>query len=140
MERARELRENAARCIRLSRSINSPADVAWLEDLAAEAAHAADRLEAEEPDIDAEADPSWHLTSAHDSVRILEDRLFPDRRRSGRQDVSNVLIPLLRSESLSGLPVDPGDDGPDQLNASRGIIIWTLVSAIMWVPLLWWML
>ncbi len=146
MERARELRENAERCLRLSRSINSPADVAWLEELAAEASEAADRLEA-----DKSAGSAGHYSSSQ-QVNVLGSDgsdvsgnptgsgMFPDRRRSGRSEVSPVLIPLLRSDSLANVPFDPADDGPDQLRASRGIFIWTLVSVVVWGPLLWWML
>jgi two-component system CheB/CheR fusion protein len=68
MERARGLRENAARCLRLSRSINSPADVAWLEALAAEATQGAERIEAEEAAAAAERYPIRLIAAEPDGV------------------------------------------------------------------------
>lgn len=43
--RVQQLRDKAARCLRLAQSINAPADVALLEALAAEASQAAADLE-----------------------------------------------------------------------------------------------
>lgn len=61
-----------------------------------------------------------------------------DRRRLGRlKDINPGLIPLLRGDAMaSELPEDRCDDEPDQLRTSRGIIIWTLISAVVWLALL----
>jgi hypothetical protein len=159
MERAHQLRENAIRCLRLSGSINRPDDVAWLEALAEESTKAAEQLEAE----DVAGVAGRHLSAwiaedsrgeAHGGPGAFEGSgtltyrdtelgsdTLPDRRRSGRRDdVSSILIPLLRDDCITSLSGEPYDHNPDQLNASRGIIIWTFISAAVWVPLLWWVL
>ena len=70
----------------------------------------------------------------------LEPAAAPDRRRAGRlDDVSPALIPLLRGDSSDQLCDYPIDKEPDQLGAFRGIIIWTLISAVFFA-LLWWVL
>jgi hypothetical protein len=70
----------------------------------------------------------------------LEPAAAPDRRRAGRlDDVSPALIPLLRGDSSDQLRDYPIDEEPDQLGAFRGIIIWTLISAVFFA-LLWWVL
>ena len=70
----------------------------------------------------------------------LEPAVAPDRRRPGRRDdVSSTLIPLLRGDSPDQLRDYLIDEEPDQLRAFRGIIIWTLISAIFFA-LLWWVL
>ena len=153
MGQARELRDSATRCLRLSRSTESPDDAAWLKALAAEATQAADQIEAGETADLAKWHPSWQFGEKFDGLGALEGfdattdqdpkpgvKPLWDRRRSGRQDVSSVLIPLLRDEHLAGLRVDPTAERCDQLSASRGIIIWTLISATVWVPLLWFVL
>jgi hypothetical protein len=155
MERAHELREKATRCLRLSGSINCPADVTWLETLAAEATQAAERLEAEHAARVAGRHPSNQFVEesrgeprggpatfegpdafTYRDAELASDT-FPDRRRAGRRDdVSSVLIPLLREDSITALP----GEAADQLRAPRGVIIWTLISAAAWAPLLWWVL
>jgi hypothetical protein len=157
MTRVHELRENAERCLRLSKSINVAADVAWLEGLAAESTQAAERIEAEEVASAAEqcpmrrsAEESPYMVRfgdvALDGSDALLDRNIvltadesPDRRRPGRRDeVRPDLIPFLREDFLSGLPAEPTPDGPDHLKASRGIIIWALISVALWLPLTLW--
>lgn len=153
MGQARELRDNAARCLRLSRSIDCADDIAWLQALAAEATQAADQIETDETASLAERHPSGGLVDEFGSPGAFEASnaalngnarsapdMFPDRRRPGRREVSSVLIPLLRKGHITGLPADPAVDGRDQLSASRGIVIWTLISALVWAPLLWWVL
>jgi hypothetical protein len=156
MERARGLREKAARYLRLSRSINSPADVAWLEALAAEVTQDANRIEAEEAAGVAERYPVYRLAdeppggvgagpvAREDSdaltKRDVEFELdeVPDRRRPGRRDeVSPVLIPLLREDSITSLPGEFRTVGHDDLSASRGVIIWTLISLSIMLLVLW---
>jgi hypothetical protein len=54
-----------------------------------------------------------------------------DRRRPGRQDdVSPDLVPLLRAT----FPYieDEAEEDRDQLAASRGIVIWTLLTVAAW--------
>jgi hypothetical protein len=141
MERARELRENAARCLRLSASINVPTDVAWLEALAAEATQAAERLEAEEAAGVIRAGPGTvqGIDALTHRGAELDPAALTDRRRAGRRDdVSPVLIPLLREASNRSVLDEPTAGGPDNLGASRGIIIWTLISAAVWLPLALW--
>jgi hypothetical protein len=154
MERACELRENATRYLRLSRSIHLPADVAWLEALAADALQAAEQIEAEEAAGVGERYPARRIAEELRGVARtglgsfegsdaltnrgaeLEPDTLTDRRRPGRRGkVSPALIPLMREDPLPSFTGEPGDDGPDQLNASRGIIIWALISAVVWVPL-----
>jgi hypothetical protein len=135
MEQTRELRENAARCLRLSRSIHSPEDVAFLEALSAEAIEEAEQREAAE---------AVRLEGRYPSVRSAEvviNRSGGDRRRAGRQDdVNSMLIPLMREGSLGRLRGELIDDEPDQLRSARGIVLWLLISVAMWVSLLWWVL
>jgi GAF domain-containing protein len=142
MERARELRKNAAHCLRLSKSINSPDDIALLETLAAQATEEAEQMEALE---------AVHSDERHSGGRMAEtlaDRdaelrpaTVPDRRRSGRRDdLSAMLIPLLRENSLKKSFIELIDDEPDQLRAFGGIFIWALVTAAVWATILWWAL
>jgi hypothetical protein len=151
MERARQLRENAARCLRLSKTVNAPADGAWLEALAAEATQAAEWIETQEAAGGAAWPPAYPLAEEPRSMARAEPDAVPnrgaelepdtlsDRRRTGRRDkVSPVLIPLLREDSIASLSGKPAADGPDDLSASRGIIIWALISAAMWLPLAGW--
>jgi hypothetical protein len=155
MDRARELRENAARGLRLSDSVNAPADVACLKALAAEAIQSAERIEAEEAaagvvEYGVRCSAEEHRGAARagngafegsDAVTSREVKMEPDtltdRRRTGRRDdVSPVLIPLLREDSITSIPTsEAAIGGPDDLRASRGIIIWVLVSVAIWVPL-----
>jgi hypothetical protein len=145
---------------RLSRNLVD--DVAFLEALATALNQKADEIEATEaalgragrgyvasatsaalrpPEIPPPHDPNYDMrplvAKIGRGVEPLADAP-PDRRRSGRQtEVSPVLIPLLREDSkTSDLPCHPADDRQDQLRASRGIIIWTLISAIVWLSLL----
>jgi hypothetical protein len=156
LEPAPHLRENAARCLRLSKSVNSPGDIAFLEALAAKFIHEAEQREA------AEAGTAGHVVSAtSDGARDVSPRYDPnlpavrssvpisrdtkpayvssDRRRPGRRDnVSPALTPLLREESSQRLPVESADDRSDNLRSARGIIIWVVVSAAIWLLLLLW--
>ena len=50
-----------------------------------------------------------------------------------------MLIPLLRGDSPDQLRDYLIDEEPDQLRAFRGIIIWTLISTILFA-LLWWVI
>lgn len=151
MESARQLRDKAARYLMLSQTINAPSDIAWLEGLALEATQAAERIEAE--DVVGVADgPVTSLLhdepgagAAGDSVTFakrdvgLEASVIPDRRRPDRRDdVSPALIPLLREDSLSNLSNGAAAATQDDLSASRGIVIWALISAAAWVPLVVW--
>jgi hypothetical protein len=153
MERARELRENAARCLRLSKTINAPADVAWLETFAAESTRAAEWMEAKEAAgvVDQYA-ARWSVEGSPGVARAEADALpnrgarlepdtLPDRRRPGRRDdVSPVLIPLLRGDSITSLSGNPAADEPVDLGASRGVIIWALISVAVWASLVSWMI
>ncbi len=152
MGQARALRDSATRCLRLSRSIECPDDVAWLTALAAGATQAADQIEADETvglakwHSSCQMDGQFARPGSFEDFDATTDRdakpgpyTLWNRRRSGRQDVNSVLIPLLRDEHLAGLPGDPADRC-DQLSASRGIVIWTMISAAVWAPLLWWVL
>jgi hypothetical protein len=68
----------------------------------------------------------------------LEPATAPDRRRLGRrEDVSPMLIPLLRDDFSARLRNHLIDEEPDQLRSFRGIILWVPVSAALWVLLLW---
>jgi hypothetical protein len=112
MERALELREKAARCLRLSKCVSSPADVAYLEALAAEAINDAEQREA-------------YMLANREAEQ--EPDTLTDRHRPGRRDdVSPRLIPLLRENLSNSL-----NDEPDQLRASRGIITWAVISAVV---------
>jgi DNA-binding response OmpR family regulator len=140
--RASELRENAARCLRLSGSINSPGDVAALEAMAAQATEEAEQMEAVEAVRFGERQSDCRMTGplanrdAEPSIDITVDR-----RRPGRQDdVIPMLIPLMRRDPLERLFVEPTDREPDQHVAFVGIFIWGLMSAAVWAPLLWWVL
>jgi hypothetical protein len=156
MDSARQLRENAERYLRLSRSVNSQSDIAWLESLADAANRSADRIEINESAGAAEqhvtgqaphevghtepvafnAPGALSSREAEPASEVLADRRRPERRH----DVNPVLIPLLREHSLSSLPNEPVAGGHDDLSASRGIIIWLLVSVVMWMPLAFWII
>jgi hypothetical protein len=151
MERARELREYAARCLRVSRNVNVPADVAWLEALAAQATQAVEWIETKEAADGAAWPPAYPLAEEPRGMApadsdmilnrgaVLERHTLPDRRRAGSQDdASPVLIPLLREDGIASLSGTPANEGTDDLNATRGIIIWALISAAMWLVLAWW--
>jgi hypothetical protein len=85
-----------------------------------------------------------NLPAVRSSVPISRDTkpeayVSSDRRRPGRRDdVSPALTPLLREGSSQRLPVESADDSSDNLRSSRGIIIWVLVSAAIWLLLLLW--
>jgi hypothetical protein len=157
MEQARELRENAIRFLRLSKSVNSPNDVALLETLAAQATEKAERIEAEEAASAAERSPvdrsaaggaSGADFAVSERPEVLTNRdaeleldTLSERRRPGRRvDVSPVLISLMREDSLGGLSDEPTDDEPAQLRPPRGIVIWSVISAAMLALLSWWVL
>jgi hypothetical protein len=143
MEPSIELRESAARCLRLSRSKRSNLpldDVAFLETLAvalirhaeqsesAETACLAGRYAASQSAAAAHlaADvvpvpPGQNFAVAHPSVSInrhdeLELDTSTDRRRPRRRDdVNPALIPLLREESIDGRHFEAADDSFDNL-------------------------
>ena len=61
------------------------------------------------------------------------EALLADRRRPGRRpDISPQLIPLLRGtlEPIPEQEIDP--DEPDQLQAARGLVFGTVISAVLW--------
>jgi hypothetical protein len=145
---------------RLSRNLVD--DVAFLEALAAALNQKADQIEVAEAargtagrgyvasatsgplrpsEMSPPHDPNYDMRSL--IAKIIRDieplaDAPPDRRRTVPQnEVSPVLIPLLREDSMaSDVAGHPADDRQDQLRASRGIIIWTLISAIVWLSLL----
>jgi hypothetical protein len=143
MERSIELRESAARCLRLSRSNLSRDDVVFLETLAAALIQ-----DAEQSDSAEAARLAGQYTASQSAVaaRATENRdvnleldTSADRSRSGhRDDISPALIPRLREESVESLPFEPADDTFDNLRGARSVIIWALVSAAIWLPLVWW--
>jgi hypothetical protein len=138
MERGRELRENASRCLRLSKSINFPSDIALLEALAAQATKEAEQIEAVEAVRSDERQDCRTTEALANRDAELNVDTTPDRRRVGRQDdFSPMLIPLMREESLERLFVEPIDDEPVQLRAFGGIFIWALIAAAVWAALLW---
>jgi hypothetical protein len=159
VEAAHQLREKAACCLRLAKSINTPSDIAFLEALAGKFIQEAEQREVAEAgtaghvvfaasnesrarDLSSLPDPNLPVPiSFVPNSRDTEPQAYAssDRRRPGRRnDASPVLIPLLREESIESLVGEPDDDSADNLRGSRGIIIWTLVSAAIWLPLLWW--
>jgi hypothetical protein len=131
LERAATLRDKAARCRRLSQSINDPGDAAWLEALALAAIQDADRIEAEENVGAAVGGDVGERTKCNIAGEL---EATPDRRRPERcAEVNPVLIPLLREEFNTSHPGDLATDGDDQLSASRGVIIWALISAALFL-------
>jgi hypothetical protein len=63
----------------------------------------------------------------------LEPDTAIDRRRAGRRnDFSADLIPLLR-DALRGVP----EEDRDQLDPARGIVVWLLVSIMLWLLAAW---
>jgi hypothetical protein len=139
MERARELRENAARYLRLSMNVNAAADVTWLEDLAAEATQGAERIEAEEAAGAACAGVAEGSDALTNRDAETEPDTLTDRRRAGRRDdISPALISLLREDSITSVPGEPVIGGHDDLSASRGIIIWALTATAIWLSLVSW--
>jgi hypothetical protein len=137
MERSIELRESAARCLRLSRSNLSRDDVVFFETLAAALIQ-----DAEQSDSAEAARLAGQYTASQSAVaaRATENRdVNVERSRSGhRDDISPALIPRLREESIESLPFEPADDTFDNLRGARSVIIWALVSAAIWLPLVWW--
>jgi hypothetical protein len=163
MERSIDLRESAARCLKLSRSNLSLDDVAFLETLAAALIRDAEQSESAETGrwagqytasqaavasraaaVVAPVPSGANYADAQPSVAInrlaeLELDTSTDRRRPGRRDhASLALIPLLREESSERLSFEPADDSFDSLRGSRGIIIWASVSAAIWLSLGFW--
>jgi hypothetical protein len=63
----------------------------------------------------------------------FEPDIASDRCRLGRpNDVRRALIPLLHGTATDDLHAPQADAEPDQLASARGIVVWVLISVVLW--------